>query len=714
MAAKGRSSRGGGQKSGGGGRKKSPKSPPHGKQGKSEQSKGNKKTSPKIQAIIERSKQRKKGNGTKREENENHRERVGKIQIYPEGFAFLLSGKPNEQDAFIRPSQKGTAMDGDTVKAVVREKSDGRFEARVVEVVKRKRERVVGTLMVEFDYAQVSPAGGGMPVRVFPQGLSGAKNGERVVVEITQWPHQRRPASGKVIEVLGPAGDAETELLVARRVHDVPEDFPEEILAQISIFPENPRESDLSNREDLRALNTFTIDPKDAKDFDDAVSVTKTGEDRWEIGVHIADVSHYIEETSLLDEEAYSRGTSVYLVDQVIPMLPEALSNGLCSLKPNQDRLTVSIFVTLDGRGEVMAYRYARSVIRSKRRFTYEEVDAILDGEMTMAEGEGNLLSDLNQMVCLAKERARIREERGSIDFDFDELKVHLDEKGEVAEVVALERTWSHRLIEEFMILANEVVAQHLTLAKLPTLYRIHDKPAEEKLTFFDEFLHPFGLSIKTGEEFNAFELQRVLKRIEGRPEENLIATVMLRSLKKAVYSPDNAGHFGLASGAYLHFTSPIRRYPDLIVHRLLTRWEEGWRPAPKAKERLYQRLSEQATHLSEREREAMEAERESIKLKLMQHVSKQIGEEFEGVVCGIQKWGFFVQLPIGLEGLVRTESLKGEYTYDEKRLCLRGPKRDQVITLGTPVRIKLVRLNPELRQVDFLLVKVNPVTDNG
>jgi ribonuclease R len=456
-------------------------------------------------------------------------------------------------------------------------------------------------------------------------------------------------------------------------------------------------------RKDLRGLNCFTIDPESSKDFDDAVSIEKI-QKGYRLGVHIADVSHFVKEGTAIDKEAAERGTSTYLPGRVIPMLPEALSNNICSLRPGKDRMAVTVFIDISQSGEVLGHEFFKSVIKNKRRFTYGEVDRILKGSKDAGK-ETN--KDLERMVSIAKKLRKKREKRGSIDFEFPELDIKLKSDGTVDEIARVQRTMSHRLIEEFMILSNEVVAGFMSRHKIPSLYRLHEKPSPEKLEAFRNFIQPFGFTLPKDKEVTPGHLQAILDSIRDSKEEVVISTMMLRSLQKAVYSREDGGHFALASEHYTHFTSPIRRYPDLIVHRILTDVIEKDIGEVKESKRYKEKLKEWGDMFSSKEQNSVSAEREAQELKLMEYMQDRVGETFEGIISGTTSFGIFIELPDGLEGLIHVREMKDDYyIFNEDNMVLKGRRKGKRFKLGESVKVKLVKVDLQKRQVDFLPAK--------
>ncbi|MBI4547217.1 MAG: ribonuclease R, partial [Ignavibacteriae bacterium] len=504
---------------------------------------------------------------------------------------------------------------------------------------------------------------------------------------------------------LGKAGEVKAEMTAVAREFQLPLRFPKEVIAEAEKIPESIPKDEYKRRLDLRDIECFTIDPENAKDFDDAVSLEKLLDGNFLLGVHIADVSHYIHDNTALDREALKRGTSVYLADSVIPMLPEKLSNNLCSLRPHEDRLAYSVLMTVTPRGVVKDYQIPKSVIRSHRRFTYEEVQAIIE------TGNGEFASTIKQMHTLSQTLLKKRLQEGSIDFESVETKFTFDSHGKPIQIIKKERLDAHRLIEEFMLLANQTVAKHIGLQKKeenirPFIYRVHDPPPPDKLSDFASFVGHLGYSLNISGGLTNRALQKLLNEIRGKEEENVINEVAIRSMAKAIYSEKNFGHFGLAFKHYTHFTSPIRRYPDLMVHRLLYEYED--KMSHKRREHLMHRLPEVCKQSSDREQIAVEAERASVKVMQVEYMKRHLGDEFHAIISGVTNFGLFVEISdLLVEGLIRVRDMEDDYyVYDEKRYALIGRRTKKRYRLGDKVTVQVVRVDPEEREIDFLLVE--------
>jgi len=640
----------------------------------------------------------------------------GRITVRPEGFGFVLI--EGGEDLFIPRSGMHGAMDGDTVlareersRARGRGRDAGRTSGTVVKVLDRARERVVGRFETEAGKKVVLPYDPRIDavIRIADGKARGAREGEIVEARLTAFPDARRVAHGVVEERLGFLGEPGVDIEIVLRSHNLPHRFPEPVVAESETFPEEVREEDLLGRRDFRGHRIVTIDGETAKDFDDAVEVERTAAG-YRLGVHIADVSQYVEEGTGLDDEARSRGTSVYFPGRVVPMLPERLSNGLCSLNPRVDRLVLSAILELDKVGRVLKADFAKGVIRSAHRMTYTEVARLLETRPTAADEQryGPFLEDFRVMAELASHLRHRREARGSIDFDLPDADIVLDDEGLVVGIVPESRNVAHKLIEEFMLAANEVVAKHLLFAKQPAVYRVHDRPDPDRLVDLREVLQTFGYELKGDlAEVPPAAFQKILTAIEGRPEERLLRDLLLRAQRKALYSSECRGHYALAAPYYCHFTSPIRRYPDLIVHRQLTRLLREGRPAPaKDFEDMNLRLEEVADFSSQRERRAEQAERESLLWKKIVFMKDKVGRDFDAFVTGVAAFGVFVTLKdFFVEGLVPVSALGEDFfVYEEKHHRLRGRSSGKIYRLGDSLRVKLKAIDEVRRRLDFRL----------
>lgn len=632
---------------------------------------------------------------------------TGELICHPDGFGFV---RPEEggEDIFINPRKLAGAMHGDVVVARVEGYKDrGRREGKVIRVVKRAHKVVTGRFERGKGFGVVVPSDERILERIVipPRETRGAVEGTIVTVEITRWPGRDTVPAGKILEILGDPEDPDVEAEVILKKFGLPNRFPAAVEREVKDIPMTVGEADAEGRVDLRGFTTVTIDGETARDFDDAVSIDRTAEG-WRLRVSIADVSRYVKEGSEIDAEAYARSTSVYFPDRCVPMLPEALSNGICSLNPGVDRLTMTAELEFDSGGRVTKKRFYESVIKSAERMTYTNVKKLLhDEDAALGERYSAILRDLRLMAELAEKLSEGRKEAGSIDFDLPEPQIIIDIEGNVEDIVRSERNVAHRLIEEFMLAANKAVAEEFSSRDLPFLYRIHEEPDEESVRDFVEFVAGFGLHFKAKGGPKAF--QKILKSVEGKPEERLINHVLLRSMKQAVYSEENAGHFGLAFRDYTHFTSPIRRYPDLIVHRLLKLLIHG-KYGRDAKERAETLLPEMAGHTSARERKAMEAEREIADLKKCQFMRDKAGESFEGFISGVTSFGLFVELKeYFVEGLVHVSNLRDDYyIFDGKRHALTGEHTKRSFRLGDPAKVTITKVDLERRRIDLVLAE--------
>ncbi|SDF80712.1 ribonuclease R [Sporomusa acidovorans] len=635
---------------------------------------------------------------------------VGKFSATAKGFGFILPEDQQLEDVFIPPDAIGGAMHGDRVVARMHKRhiSGKAVEGEIIRIVTRANSKVVGTFEASRNFGFVLPDDRriGRDIFIPKDEFNGAKTGAKVVVEIVEWPRKQKSAEGRILEVLGQQGDPGIEILSIIKNHNLPTEFPSEVEQAAARVPTAISPEELLNRRDLRELNVVTIDGDDAKDLDDAVYVERLKNGRHLLSVHIADVSHYVRENTPLDNEARTRGTSVYLVDRVIPMLPPRLSNGICSLNAGEDRLALSAQMEIDGRGQILNYEIFPSVIRVKKRLTYTIVRKIVaDHDLELREKYADLVGPLEEMERLCRILRDRRMRRGAIDFDFPEIKVKLDDAGRPVAIEKRIRSIAESIIEEFMLVANETVAEHMHWLDIPSMFRVHEEPDEEKMARLNVLLGNFGQHLPKTHEIQPMALQRVLSKIAGRPEERIISTVMLRSLKQARYDSENLGHFGLAATYYTHFTSPIRRYPDLIVHRLIRETFSTGDISAKRRQKLSVMLPEIALHSSERERAAAEAERATVDLKKVEYMAQFVGEEFDGIISGVTAFGFFVEITNGIEGLVHISSLDDDYYhYVEEQYALIGERTSNIYRLGNTVKVIVAKVNPADRTIDYVL----------
>jgi len=628
---------------------------------------------------------------------------TGRVELQPQGFAFIDSEEADEP-VLVSQDNLNHAMAGDLVKVYLyARRKRHQLEGEVAEILERAKSNFVGVIERSRNFAFMVPVGKvGFDMFIPLEKLNGAQNGQKVVGRITEWPAKAKNPFGEVIEILGNVGENETEMHAILAEFEFPLRFPEKVLKAAEKIPLDIPAGETASRRDVRGVTTFTIDPEDAKDFDDALSLRKLDDDLWEVGVHIADVSYYVEPGSILDEEAYERATSVYLVDRVVPMLPEKLSNGVCSLRPHEDKLCFSAIFKVNGDAKVLEQWFGRTVIHSNRRFTYDEAQQIIE------TGEGDYKEEVLKMNELAQILRQKRFKQGSISFERVEVKFKIDEAGKPLSVYFKEARESNMLVEEFMLLANKKVAEFA--GKVPGkqqpktfVYRVHDKPDPEKLDNFNHFIKKFGYDIlTTNPKVISKSLNSLMDKIKGKSEQNVIETLAIRSMAKAEYSTRNIGHYGLNFDHYTHFTSPIRRYPDVMVHRLLDRYLAGGRSANA------QKFEECCKHSTEMEIRAATAERTSIKYKQVEFMKDKIGEIFPGVISGVTDWGIYVELEENkCEGMVSIRDLDDDfYIFDEKNYCLVGRHSKRTYQLGESVKVEIVRANLERKQLDFKLVE--------
>lgn len=638
---------------------------------------------------------------------------AGKIQIHQKGFGFLIPDEEGMTDVFIPKNALKGAMNGDRVLGkVVKESAEGkRREGEIVRITERVNTKIIGIYEDNKSFGFVLPQDQRIQNDIFisKKDGNGAKKGNVVVVEITKWPDggKRKNPEGVVIEILGNKGDLGLDIITVIKKYALPEEFPPKVLAFAEEIPEEIPESEIKRRTDLRDVRMVTIDGEDAKDLDDAVSIERLPNGNYKLGVHIADVTHYVKENNPLDKEAFQRATSVYLVDRVIPMLPKKLSNGICSLNPQVNRLALTCFMEIDHKGNVVNHSIHESVIKTDERMTYTNVTKILrDNDQELIERYKDLVDDFKAMEELCKILNKRRMGRGAIDFEFTECKIILDEKGKPIEIKPYERAIANRIIEEFMLVCNETIAEYMNKAEIPFVYRIHEEPDNEKLQRFKNFAYSLGYTFNVGEEVEPRDLQKIVEEVKGKNEEMVINTLLLRSMMQAKYSPECAGHFGLAAEYYCHFTSPIRRYPDLQIHRIIKEYINGKIDAKREK-RLTSIVDSASKQSSEMERIAQEAERETNDLKKAEYMKDRIGEIFDGIISSVTGFGAFVELPNTIEGLVHVTSFRDDYyIYDEENLQLIGERTKKVYKLGEKVKVICSKVEMDTREVYFEIVE--------
>lgn len=635
----------------------------------------------------------------------------GKVSGHAKGFAFVIREEPGMDDIFIPPNETNNAMHGDIVLVRVSAESSGeRSEGSIVRILERGITQTVGTYAESKNFGFVIPDDKKFANDIFiPKAASkGAVEGHKVVVKLTTYPEGRKSAEGEIIEILGHKNDPGVDILSIIHKHGLPLAFPNEVMDEANAAPATIDESEITNRRDLRNETIVTIDGADAKDLDDAVTVTKLDNGNYKLGVHIADVTYYVTENSPIDREAEERGTSVYLVDRVIPMIPHRLSNGICSLNPQVDRLTLSCDMEISADGNVVNHEIYQSVIKTVERMTYTDVKKILvDKDEALIERYKPIVPMFELMEELAAVLRKKRMLRGAIDFDFKESKVLVEEDGRPTDVVLRERSVAEKLIEEFMLAANETVAEHFHWLEVPFIYRIHEDPKEDKLRRFFEFITNFGYIVKgSANDIHPRALQEIIEEVQGKPEEMVVSTVMLRSMQQAKYDPNSLGHFGLSTEFYTHFTSPIRRYPDLIVHRLIRTYLIEGKLNQATKEKWDARLPEIADHSSKMERRSVDAERETDELKKAEYMEDKIGEEYDGIISSVTNFGLFVELPNTIEGLVHVSYMTDDYyRFDERHFAMIGEKTGNVYRIGDEITVRVVSVKKEERSIDFEIV---------
>lgn len=630
-------------------------------------------------------------------------EETGVVDHVSSRFAYIRRGD-DRADIFIKGKDLGGAFNGDTVKFVVLPTRHGEHEeGRVTEVITRSRNTFVGKLELSRSYAFVVPDYRKVhqDFFIYPENINNAKSGDKVVIEVTAWPKGDKSPEAKVIEILGKAGENEAEIHSIMAEFGLPFRFAENVEKESEAIKEGISKEEIKNRRDFRGITTFTIDPEDAKDFDDALSIKEIAKDKYEIGIHIADVTHYVKPNTLLEEEAFERATSVYLVDRTIPMLPEHLSNGLCSLRPNEDKLTFSAVFEMDARGTISKEWFGRTIIHSVHRFSYEAAQEVIES------GEGTLAKEIKILNELAHKLKDERFKNGAVNFETTEVKFKLDENGKPLAVVPKERKDAHKLIEEFMLLANRQVATFVFSMKKGQdkntfVYRTHDYPDPEKVKNFALFARQFGHKVNVEESSISGSLNKLLDEIEGKPEQGVLQQLAVRSMAKAKYSTEPKGHFGLAFAHYSHFTSPIRRYPDMMVHRLLQHYLDGGNSVNKAE------FEKKCEHSSEREKRAADAERASIKYKQVEFMSLAEKRPYAGLISGVTEWGIYVEIiETKCEGMIRMADMDDDfYEFDEKRYCIVGKRKGKVFTLGDKISVLVKKTDIDKRLIDLVFAK--------
>lgn len=632
--------------------------------------------------------------------NREREELTGIVDHVSSRFAYVRLGADKE-DVFVKSRDMASAVDGDTVKLEILPTRHGDHpEGKITEVIKRNRTRYVGKIELSKNFAFVVPDYRKMhqDFFVYPENINNARNGDKVIIEVTSWAEHDRKPEAKVVDVLGKAGENEAEIHSIMAEFGLPFKFPEHVERESEAIDEGITKKEIKKRKDFRDITTFTIDPLDAKDFDDALSFRKLDNGNYEIGVHIADVTHYVDLKSELEKEAYDRATSVYLVDRTIPMLPERLSNGLCSLRPNEDKLTFSAVFEMDDKAKIKSEWFGRTIIHSDRRFTYEEAQEVLES------GKGDYAHELITLNTLAKKLRKERFNKGAVNFETTEVKFKLDEKGKPLAVIPKVRKDAHKLIEEFMLLANKQVATFVYnykkgKEKNTFVYRIHDFPDPDKVKDFSVFAKQFGHKMNVEEQSISRSLNDLMEKIEGKPEQNILEQLAIRTMAKAKYSTETKGHFGLAFEHYAHFTSPIRRYPDMMVHRLLQHYLDDGKPVSK------EDFEQKSLHSSEREKRAADAERASIKYKQVEFMASAENKVYEGLISGVTEWGLYVEIiETKCEGMIRLSDLTDDfYEFDEKKYRIVGRKRKKIYTLGDRVKVRVKKTDIDKRLIDLV-----------
>ncbi|WP_312650726.1 ribonuclease R [Proteiniclasticum sp.] len=631
---------------------------------------------------------------------------TGRLDVNKRGFGFVFRGE-GQGDIFIPENEMKNAMNGDKVQVKVIRETAGtkRAEGEIMQILERKNSKVIGVYEESKAFGFVVPEDNKIHHDIFinKKNRNFAENGDVVVVEITKWPEKGRNPEGLITEILGKKGDKGVDILTVVKKFGLPEEFPAKVISYADAIPETISDQEIARRRDLRHAMIMTIDGADAKDLDDAVEVTKLDNGNFKLGVHIADVTHYVTEGSPIDVEAFKRATSVYLLDLVIPMLPQKLSNNLCSLNPFEPKLTLSCDMIIDPQGKVIEHDIYESIIESKLRATYGDVTKVLNGEMSEdLEKYRDFIPMLKDMEELQKILENKRARRGAIEFDFPESKITLDKLGKPIDVSLYPREISNKIIEEFMLACNETVSEHMFWTHVPFIYRIHEEPDEEKLKAFTEFSYNLGYPVKLFAGVQPKVLQEILEKVKGEPAEPVLSKLLLRSMMQAKYAPENVGHFGLAATYYSHFTSPIRRYPDLQIHRIIKEFLNGKLDEKRAKQ-LIPIVSEASKQASEMERVAVDAERELDALKKAEFMHKHIGETFEGIISSVTNFGLFVELPNTIEGLVHITSLYDDYyVYDDRYMTLVGERSGKKFTLGEKIEVLVSNVNLDSREIFF------------
>ncbi|NLJ57349.1 MAG: ribonuclease R [Tissierellia bacterium] len=635
---------------------------------------------------------------------------TGTLEGHQKGYAFLIADDKNLKDLFISPVDMNGAMHGDRVIVRPMKVSDDSKspEGKVIRIIERANRYVIGTFQKSKYFGFVMPDDKRIAFDIFvpKEEFNNAQANNKVSVKITEWPDKRKNPEGKIVEVIGDIEDTKTHIEAVLLAHKIRQLFPQDVIKEAKrVSEEGIDEQEYKSRKDLRHLPIITIDGSDAKDLDDAIYAEKINDKEYKLGVHIADVTHYVKEDKKLDKEALKRATSIYLSDRVIPMLPKELSNGVCSLNPGEDKLALSVEMIINSEGKVIDYTIFESIVKSHYRMTYSEVTEIIENNKEeLIQKYKEIVAMLKTMEELSLILRKKRDLRGAIDFEFPERKIITDESGKAIDVRKYERKTSNKIIEEFMLVCNETVAEHYYWLNMPFVYRIHEDPDEEKIYEFSKFIHNLGYTLK-GNDVHPRELQQLLLKIKNTKEESVINNMMLRSLKKAIYSPDSSEHFGLAAQYYCHFTSPIRRYPDLQIHRIIKGQLKG-KFSEKELEKLFQRTATVADQSSKMERIADEVERATDKIKIAEYMVDKVGEKYEGVISGVTSFGIFVELDNSVEGLVHISNMVDDYyIYDNEKKELFGQGSKRVFKIGDTVKIKVSNVSIAKAEIDFELI---------
>ena len=654
-------------------------------------------------------------------QEDNNRFVEGLFRRHERGFGFVIV-EGQEDDIYIAKEDSKDAFSGDRVLVKLKKKSNGaRQEGIILKVIDHKKDTLVGTFQKNKNFGFVIPDDKKLCRDIFisKKNFGKARNNHKVLVQIIKYPQKGKKAEGKILEVLGNVNEAGIDMLSLIKDYDLPYRFPKDVVKEAQKFGDKINTDDISDRVDLRGkYDIFTIDGEDAKDLDDAVCVRKLENGNYELDVHIADVSNYVKENSLLDKEALLRGTSIYMLNRVIPMLPRELSNGICSLNEGEDRFTLSCSMEINDKGKIISSEVYKGIINVTRRMSYKDVQAILDNSNEeIVEKYKDYISDFKLMEELAKILKNKRLEKGYLNLDIPESKITLDQDGYAIDVQKYETTFANEIIEQFMLAANETIAEKFYWLKAPFIYRVHEEPDIEKVNELNKLLFNFGYKVHTKEgKVYPAEFSKILKEVEGKPEEKIVSNMILRTLKVAVYDSENKGHFGIASKYYCHFTSPIRRYPDLFIHRIISKYLKNNYTMPEKQVEFYNKVAESdAKQSSDREKIATQVERDSVDIKKAEYMSKKIGEQYEGIISGVTQFGVFVELENTVEGLIRFENLGDDYyEYDADHKTLIGERTKETFRIGDKMKIEVIEANKQERKISFKRIQEEPETEES